>query len=140
MRFSSTSTPASGELSLPVAMTMLFAAYSVPATATRPAARMRASPFSQATLFFLNRNSTPRTLALTTSALRACMRARSSLIPSTTMPCSAQACWVAEKFSLECSSALLGMQPMLRQVPPRVARFSAQATFRPSWAARMAQT
>jgi hypothetical protein len=33
-----------------------------------------------------------------------------------------------------------GMQPTLRQVPPSVARPSAQAVFRPSCAARMAAT
>jgi hypothetical protein len=32
------------------------------------------------------------------------------------------------------------MQPILRQVPPKVAHFSTTATFIPSWAARMAQT
>src|SRR5262249_32384274 len=40
----------------------------------------------------------------------------------------------------ESSRALLGMQPMLRQVPPRAARLSTQATRSPSWAARMAAT
>ena len=39
-----------------------------------------------------------------------------------------------------CSSALDGMQPTLRQVPPKVASFSTTATFRPSCAARIAQT
>ena len=39
-----------------------------------------------------------------------------------------------------CSSALEGMQPTLRQVPPSVARFSTTATFSPSCAARMAHT
>src|SRR3954452_14564797 len=39
-----------------------------------------------------------------------------------------------------CSSAFEGMQPTLRQVPPKVFSFSTTATFRPSWAARMAQT
>ncbi len=37
-----------------------------------------------------------------------------------------------------CSRALDGMQPTFRQVPPRVARESTQAVFRPSWPARMA--
>ncbi len=89
---------------------------------------MRPLPFSQVTLFFLNRNSTPLTLAVTTSPLRACIRARSSFTPSTTMPWSAKAWPAAWKFSDDCSSALDGMQPILRQVPPSVARFSTQAT------------
>jgi hypothetical protein len=38
------------------------------------------------------------------------------------------------------SIAFDGMQPMLRQVPPKVARFSTTAVFMPSCAARMAQT
>ena len=69
------------------------------------------------------------------------MRARSSLTePSTTMPWSASLCFVSSKFSEDCSSAFDGMQPTFRQVPPSVARFSTQATFSPSCAARMAQT
>jgi hypothetical protein len=36
--------------------------------------------------------------------------------------------------------ALDGMQPTLRQVPPRLPRPSTQVTFRPSWPARMAAT
>ena len=101
---------------------------------------MRPVPFSQVTLFLRNRNSTPFTLAVTTSALRACMRARSSFTLSTSTPWSFSACVAWWNSSDDCSSALEGMQPMLRQVPPSVARFSTQATFMPSCAARMAQT
>ncbi len=140
MRSSSTSTPGSGTLSLPVAMTIRLASYNVPPTSTLPAATMRPAPLSQAILFLLNRNSTPLTLAVTTSLLRSCMRSRSSFTPSTTMPWSFHECMVSWKFSLDCSSAFEGMQPMLRQVPPRVARFSTTATFMPSCAARIAHT
>ena len=38
-----------------------------------------------------------------------------------------------------CRSALVGMQPQLRQTPPSLPR-SMQATLRPIWAARMAPT
>jgi hypothetical protein len=38
------------------------------------------------------------------------------------------------------SIAFDGMQPIFRQVPPKVARFSITAVFMPSCAARMAQT
>ena len=48
--------------------------------------------------------------------------------------------WVSCSMWVACSSALEGMQPTFRQVPPSVSRPSTQATFRPSWAARMAQT
>ncbi len=140
IRFSSASTPGSGTLSLPVAITMLFASYSVPSTTSLPGAVIRPSPLSQVTLFLRNRNSTPFTLALTTSPLRACIRARSSFTPSTLMPCSAKPCCTSWKFSEDCSSALEGMQPTFRQVPPSVARFSTQAVRSPSWAARMAHT
>ena len=101
---------------------------------------MRPAPFSQVTLFFLNRNSTPLTLAVTTSPLRACIRARSSFTASIRMPCSAKWWLASSKFSLDCSSALLGMQPMFRQVPPSVSRISTHAVRRPSCAARIAQT
>jgi hypothetical protein len=57
------------------------------------------------------------------------------LIPISAKPFAASA-----YASLACSSALEGMQPTFRQVPPWVARFSTTATFMPSWAARMAQT
>src|SRR5579872_1052271 len=65
---------------------------------------MRASPFSHVTLFLVNRNSTPLTLAPTTSALRACMRARSSFTPDTTTPCAAKSWPAWAKFSLDCRS------------------------------------
>ncbi len=52
-------------------------------------------PLTQATLFFLNRNSTPLVFSPTTLSLRACMVLRSRLTPSTLMPCTASACWVS---------------------------------------------
>ena len=42
------------------------------------------------------------------------------------------------KRSLACSSALEGMQPTFRQVPPKLPRLSMQAVVRPSWPSRMA--
>ena len=54
------------------------------------------------------------------------------------MPSSAKWFAAASYISEACSSALEGMQPTLRQVPPRVSRSSTQATVRPSWPARMA--
>jgi hypothetical protein len=82
----------------------------------------------------------PLTLEATTSALRACIFARSSETWPTLTPWSASLWRASSKCSEDCSSALDGMQPMLRQVPPSVARFSTQATFMPSCAARIAQT
>ncbi len=66
--------------------------------------------------------------------------ARSGFGLPTSMP-SLRKVWPASSnISEACSSAFEGMQPTLRQVPPRVACFSTTATLRPSWAARMAQT
>jgi hypothetical protein len=42
--------------------------------------------------------------------------------------------------SAACSSALVGMQPRRVQVPPKRGSFSTQATFIPSWPARIAAT
>ena len=46
-------------------------------------------------------------------------RARSSPTSPTLIPCSARACRASTNFSEDCSSAFDGMQPILRQVPPR---------------------
>ena len=56
------------------------------------------------------------------------------------MPCSAEVVPGLLEQLRGCSSALEGMQPTLRQVPPKGARFSTTATFMPSWAARIAAT
>ena len=92
-------------------------------------------------MFFLRkRKRTPSVSSLTTVSLRACIAGRSRPTAPTLIPCLANR-WVARWYSsLESSRALLGMQPMFRQVPPRVARFSTQATFMPSCAARIAAT
>ena len=54
------------------------------------------------------------------------------------MPSPAKSLTASSYISEACSSALEGMQPTFRQVPPRVSRISTQATFRPSWPARIA--
>ncbi len=98
------------------------------------------SPCSQSILFFLNRKATPLTLAATVSSLCFIIARRSSLGGATTTP-SAPSPWPASSNISEAySSAFEGMQPMLRQVPPSVLRFSTTATFMPSCAARIAQT
>ncbi len=82
----------------------------------------------------------PSVNPFTTLSLRASMAARSSVTPSSLTPClpnRSRAWWYN---SLESSIALLGMQPTLRHVPPRVGFFSTHATFIPSWAARIAAT
>lgn len=56
------------------------------------------------------------------------------------IPCVSKLCWAAWYEWVEFSSAFDGMQPTLRQVPPRAPRFSTQATFSPCCAALMAAT
>ena len=144
--FSSMATPGSGATSEPVAMMMAFAVTScaeppsIGVIASVPGAVKRAAPFTQSILFFLKRNSTPRVFSPTTLSFRAIIWLRSSETPATLTPCCASACSASAYFSEDCSSALEGMQPILRQVPPRLARLSTQAVFIPSCAARMAAT
>ncbi len=83
---------------------------------------------------------TPPVSLATTSSFFFSMVARSTSTPASLMPWAAAWCLAKTNCSEEWSRALLGMQPTLRQVPPRVARFSTRATLRPSWAARKAQT
>ena len=52
---------------------------------------------------------------------------RSSSTPESLMPCFAKSCWASWKRCDECSSALDGMQPTLRQVPPSEPRDSTHA-------------
>ena len=77
-------------------------------------------------------------------SLRACILAMSSFTPETEMPCSSR-WWPAFSYSSEDDSkALEGMQPTLRQVPPRASspfaffQPSMQAVLSPSCAARTA--
>ncbi len=63
---------------------------------------------------------------------------RFSLGAGTSMPRPAKSLDAISNSSEAWSSALDGMQPTLRQVPPSVGPLSTQATFRPSWPARMA--
>src|SRR4029450_8554052 len=54
------------------------------------------------------------------------------------MPQRSDASWTPSITSAACRSALVGMQPQLRQVPPQRSSFSTTATLRPSPAARSA--
>ena len=88
----------------------------------------------------------PAAFLVMMSVLREIICATSILAPETLMPCLAKSCCTAWKFSDDCSSALDGMQPTFRQVPPSDAlpsgflNASTQAVLKPSWAARMAAT
>ncbi len=145
IRFSSISMPFKRATSEPVATTMDFASSdcvlpSAPLTSTLPAAAIRPLPWKASTLFFFRRNSTPFTLPSTPWSLKAIMAFRSSLGAGMPIPILLNVWPASSKSSDACRSAFDGMQPMFRQVPPNVAFFSTTAVFRPSCAARMAQT
>src|ERR1043166_5959737 len=106
-------------------------------TSTLPGAAMRASPTMASDLFFLSRNSTPRVSSPTTLVLCPVMPKRSSSTP-VLIPSLGKSFFASSNSSLVCSNALEGMQPMLRQVPPKLPRLSTQALVRPSWPARIA--
>jgi hypothetical protein len=121
-------------------MTMFFVStMSLPSTSILPGATIFAVPRIGVILFFLNRKSIPLVLPSIASWRKTIICLRSS-VGETPMPILAKECPASAKSSEACSSALDGIQPTLRQVPPWVARFSITATFMPSWAARMAQT
>ena len=69
MASSSTVMPGRTEASEPVAMTMAFAECTSSPTLTLPASGIEPQPFSQVTLFFLNRNSMPLVFPAITSSL-----------------------------------------------------------------------
>ena len=112
-------------------MTMFLAASvrelpSASFTSTLPGAAMRASPTMASDLFFLSRNSTPLVSSPTTLVLCAIMPGRSSST-DVLMPSLGRWFFASSNRWLVCSSALDGMQPILRQVPPKVPRLSMQA-------------
>ena len=87
-------------------------------------------PETLSILFFLNRKATPLTLPSTPSSLNFIMAARSSVGRADLDAHRCRTMWPASSNSSEaCSSAFDGMQPTLRQVPPKVLSFS---TTRPS--------
>ncbi len=108
--------------------------------ATLPGPAIAPVPRNESILFFLKRYATPEVLASTTESLWVIIAGRSSFGVPTLMPKAGKS-WPAFSNSSEVwRSAFDGMQPTLRQVPPKVASFSMTATLRPSSAARMAQT
>jgi hypothetical protein len=107
-------------------------------TASVPLSTKLAAPISTSTLWLLSRIPTPPVSFETTPCFHSTRRATSSLTSLTLMP-------IALASAILCSSepaaisAFEGMQPTLRQVPPRNS-FSTTVTCWPSWARRMAQT
>jgi len=76
----------------------------------------------------------------TTPSLRLCSAATSICGSATWMPWSFALWRICSNSSELSSSALLGMQPMRRQVPPSAGSFSMHAVLNPSCAARIAAT
>src|SRR5437588_3971860 len=128
---------------LPVAITMFFASISCvwpleDLIETFPGAVIVPKPSMTVTLFVFISDRTPVLNVFTTLSLRSCIFARSARAPSTTMPCLAASFLTNIKWSVDVRSALLGMQPTLRQVPPISWSFSTRAVFNPSLPARIA--
>ena len=102
-------------------------------------------PFSQAILFLRNSVSMPFVIFVTIASLRASIFATSIFAPVTVTPWSPRPVSACSYCSEDSSSALDGMQPTFRQVPPSLLspcgsrHSSTQAVARPSWAARIAE-
>ena len=110
-------------------------------TSTLPLPASRAVPLIQSILFFLNRNSMPLVRPVTILSLRACTWPMSIAgVPAGSVTPHSFAFWTIFSACACSSSALVGMQPQIRQVPPSAFCFSTTATFFPSCAARMAAT
>ena len=110
-------------------------------TSTLPLPASRPLPLIQSILFFLKRSSMPPVRPLTILSLRACTCAMSMPIAAWPIvrPQSFHSCAILS--ACACSrSALVGMHPQLRQVPPSVGARSTTAVLNPSCAARMAAT
>ena len=114
----------------PVAMTMFLAstlrlAVRRPSPRPCPARRSGRCRETPSILFFLNRKATPLTLPSTPSSLCAIIAGRSSFGVGRRCPSCAKAVAVPRRTAREAwSSALEGMQPMFRQVPPKRRRAS----------------
>ena len=107
-------------------------------TVSLPLPASLASPGMTVILCFFIRKLTPSESCFDTARLRATILAMSNLKLSAEKPNSSSRC-IRCQISLDRSSALVGMQPQFRQMPPMRSR-STTAVFRPSWAQRMAQT
>ena len=90
-------------------------------------------PLIQSILFFLKRNSTPLVRPVTILSLRACTwRMSIAGAPYGIATPHSSAFWTIFSACACSSSALVGMHPQIRQVPPSDFCFSTTATFLPS--------
>jgi hypothetical protein len=121
----------------PVATTTSVASRVRPATSTLGPGRSVAEPWTTSTFRAFIRPVTPRTSLSTTLFSKACTCVQSGS-PDALMPHSSERL-TASITAADCSSALVGMQPRSRQVPPSRSSRSTMATRLPSCAARRAQ-
>ncbi|MNG18069.1 hypothetical protein D3C84_1020990 [compost metagenome] len=112
-----------------------------PSTSTLLPSRIFAQPWITLTPCFFSRAATPLVNRSTIASFQATLWPMSRLGAETLMP--RFDCWLCCRVWWNCSatwiSALEGMQPMFRQVPPR-AWPSTRTVGMPSWPARMAAT
>jgi hypothetical protein len=101
-------------------------------------------PKNGVTLFALNSIAMPPVNCFTIRSLRSIIAGTSIFGSLKLMPCSPNRWPMFQNWREESSSAFDGMQPMRRHVPPSAglpslpSAASMQATFMPSWAARIA--
>ncbi|MNY05166.1 hypothetical protein D3C86_1378750 [compost metagenome] len=115
----------------PVAMITCLALTSSPVlTAMRPGATSLPRPLKTSILFFFIRKPRPEVCFLTTAFERSTALLKSGLMPSTVMPNWSECLMVCSTEAF-LSSALVGMQPQFKQVPPSSSA-STTATLRPS--------
>jgi hypothetical protein len=142
----STSTPGMPATSEPVAMTMFFASISwvlavVAGHRHLALAEHLAGADEASILFFFIRKATPSTFDFTTVASLCAIIAFEIELRLADLDAHLPAvCSASANISEACSSALDGMQPIFRQVPPSVARFSTIGGLQAELRALMAQT
>ena len=145
MRFSSMSMPLRRATSEPVAMTIALVSSicvlpSAAFTSTLPGAAMRPTPLKTFDLVLLEQEGDALDVAVDALVLELHHGGKIELGRADPDAHLGERVAGLVKSSEACSSAFEGMQPILRQVPPKVLSFSTTATFMPSCAARMAQT
>jgi hypothetical protein len=138
--FSSTSMPGRPEGSDPLAMTMFLASCTSSPTLTLPGSGMLAPALQPVDLVLLEQELDALGVLADDVVLvgQHLFPVDPGLLPF--RPILAKLCSASCSWWEACSSALDGMQPTFRQVPPSVSRPSTQAVLRPSCAQRMAQT
>ena len=133
--------PVATMISLVAVSVCLPPSWSVTSTPLPPVSR--AVPLIQSILFFLNSISMPPVRPgddLVLARVHGGHVDADTAAPSTPVsPHSFAACAIFSACACS-SSALVGMQPQIRQVPPSAFCFSTTATLRPSCAARIAAT